>query len=76
MAFRLPAWRYFFLHGEIQAHIPASAYAALAESLRIGQVRPEVIDFDAAMTELPPAVRAEIHRLYAPTGVATLLRRR
>ena len=76
IAFRRPAWFYFFLHAEVQAHIPPQAYDALAEALRGGQIQPAVIDLDPAMSELPPAVLQAIHQQYEPSGVATLLRRR
>ncbi len=76
IAFRRPAWFYFFLHAEVQAHIPPQAYDALAAGLGAGTIRPAIIDLDAAMATLPAPVLAEIRRLYAPTGVSTLLRRR
>jgi len=76
IAFRRPAWFYFFLHAEVQAHIPPQAYDALVAGLRAGTIRPAIIDLDAAMTTLPAPVLAEIRRLYVPVEVSTLRRRR
>lgn len=75
IAFRRPAWFYFFLHGEIQSMIPAEAYQKLADDLHTGAIRPALVDFDHFMADLPPGVVAEIKHLYRPTGVADLQRR-
>ena len=75
VAFRRPAWFYFFLHDEIRAMIPSQAYKTLADGLRTGAIRPALVDFDLDMAEMPPEVVAEIERLYKPVGVADFQKR-
>lgn len=76
VAFRHPAWTYFFLHGEVQSMIPPAEYRTLAEKLQTGAIRPALVDFDRFMSQMPPDVLAEIQRLYEPTEVASLWKRR
>lgn len=56
--------------------IPPVEYRALAERLHTGAIRPALVDFDRFMSQMPPEVLAEIERLYEPTDVASLWRRR
>jgi len=76
LAFRKPAFFYWFLHSEIRAQVPPAAWRDLDEGLRSGSVRPEVVDLDGDLQQLPPDIVAYFRSAYAPTGIGTLWRRR
>lgn len=76
IAFRRPAFFYFSLHEEILDIIPAERYRELLDGLRIGTVRPAIVDFDERLAKLPPAIVSQLRQDYEPTGVDTLWRRR
>jgi 4-amino-4-deoxy-L-arabinose transferase-like glycosyltransferase len=75
MAFRLPAFRYFFLHSEIQRIISPAEYRLLAMQLADGEIDPAVIDMDQAMRQMPAPVVAYFDAHYVKMGVGTLMRR-
>jgi len=75
-AFRKPAFFYWFLHPEIRALLTAADWQGMAAVLRSGAVRPEIVDFDTEIAELPPDILDYLRAAYAPTGVGTLWRRR
>jgi hypothetical protein len=76
IAYRKPAFFYWFLHSEIRPQVSVLAWQSLATGLRNGSVRPEIIDFDGAIERLPPGIVAYLRSAYAPTGIGTLWRRR
>ena len=76
IAFRKPAWFYYFPHGEIQAIISQADYRALAIGLDNGTIRPALIDNDDALRQMPADVRAAIEKHYQPVGIANLWERK
>lgn len=76
VAFRRPAFHYGFVHQEVRTFIPPDEVQALADDLRSGRVRPALVDFDADLRALGPAVVAAVEALYEPSGVSTLWRRK
>jgi hypothetical protein len=75
MAFRRPAFRYFFLHPEIQGLITKNEYARLEQQLASHAVSPAVIDMDQFMLQMPPPVVNFLQQNYTPAGIGTLMRR-
>jgi dolichyl-phosphate-mannose--protein O-mannosyl transferase len=76
VAFRRPAFFYGFPHQEVRTFIPPEMVAGLVTDLRSGRAHPALIDFDADLQALSPALNEAVRALYEPTGVATLWRRR
>lgn len=76
VAFRKPAFFYWFLHSELRAQLPPAVWQAMGVALRDGTVRPEIVDFDEDIRQLPAGVPDIIRSEYTPTGVRTLWRRR
>jgi hypothetical protein len=76
IAFRKPAWFYYFPHSEIQAIIPKADYRALAAGLEDGKIRPALVDYDEEMHRMPADVRAAIENHYQPAGIANLWERK
>jgi hypothetical protein len=76
VAFRRPAWFYYFLHPEIQQIIPKTRYAALEAGLRNGTINPAVVDLDRFTLQMPSSIVAWIKQNYEPAGLGTLQRRR
>jgi 4-amino-4-deoxy-L-arabinose transferase-like glycosyltransferase len=76
VAFRRPAFHYGFVHQEVRTFIPAADIQALVEDLRSGRVHPALVDFDADVQALGPALVDTIRAIYEPTGVSTLWRRK
>jgi hypothetical protein len=75
MAFRRPAFRYFFLHPEIQNVISPADYRRLSVQLADGEIDPAVIDMDGFMRQMPAPVVAYFDAHYVKMGVGTLMRR-
>ena len=76
VAFRRPAFHYGFVHQEVRTFIPPAMVEALVADMRSGRVHPALVDFDADLQALGPALSAAIRERYEPTGVSTLWRRR
>lgn len=76
IAFRKPAWFYYFPHDEIQAIIPQADYRKLAAGIDNGTIRPALIDNDDALRQMPADVRAAIEKRYQPAGIANLWERK
>ncbi len=76
VAFRRPAFHYGFPHQEVRTFIPPAMVEALVADLRSGQVHPALVDLDADLRALGPALVAAVQERYEPTGVSTLWKRR
>lgn len=76
VAFRRPAFHYGFPHQEVRTFIPAAMVEALVADLRSGRVHPALVDFDADLQALGPALVEVVRERYEPTGVSTLWKRR
>jgi hypothetical protein len=76
VAYRKPAFFYWILHPEIREQLSASVWQSMAADLRNGSARPEIVDLDAEIAQLPPDILAYLRSAYAPAGIGTLWRRR
>jgi hypothetical protein len=63
--FRPHAWRYFFLHPEIQMVLPEGAKDSFKQRLRSGEVAPRVIVLDDNLQTLFGDVLDEVERHYS-----------
>ncbi len=72
IAFRKPAWFYYFPHDEVMHIIPQQSYSDLTNRLNDGTVRPAMIDVDQSILRMPPDFLDFVHLHYVPTGVSTL----
>jgi 4-amino-4-deoxy-L-arabinose transferase-like glycosyltransferase len=72
VALRPPAFRYGFLHPEIQAIISPAAYAGLADGLRNGRIAPAAVDLDPFVLGLPEPIPSYLLAHYRLVGLGTL----
>ena len=72
VALRPPAFRYGFLHPEIQAIITPAEYADLVDGLRTGRIAPSAVDLDPFVLSLPEPIPSYLLAHYRLVGLGTL----
>lgn len=75
-AFRLHAWRYWFLHEEIRAMLDKRDLDQFEENLRSGTIAPRLVIFDDNLRDLSPGITRFINTHYEPAGPGNVWRRK